>query len=187
MEIWKDIEGYENKYEVSSYGQVRSVEREYTSIGGKKVHKKGRILKQFSDKRNYKRVALCANGVCKQKAVHRLVAMAFLNSEKDKPEVNHKDGNPSNNNADNLEWCSRSENILHSYRKLGREWNAGRPRVKVICIETGESFNSIVDAARSKGLDVRNVHSAIYAKNGRRTCGGFHWKKDEREGIEVNI
>ena len=99
-EIWKDIKEYENLYQVSNFGQVRSLDH-YASNGVKNILYKGRILKPFLDGRhNYLSVCLSKNNIKKKYQVHRLVAKTFLENEK--REVNHKDGNKQNNCVDNL-------------------------------------------------------------------------------------
>lgn len=162
--VWKDVPGFGGKYAVSNVGNVSNKTT-------------GRILKAWHDSVGYQKVALYHNGFCKQVFVHRLVADAFIEKKYDNLEVNHKDGNKSNNSVNNLEWCTKSANIAHSYRVLHRKWNAGRPRVKVLCVETGEVFNSIAEAARAKGVDTRNLHAVVSPKSYKKTCGGFHWEK----------
>ena len=103
MEVWKKIEGFEN-YEVSNYGNVRNI-------------KTNRVLKP-DDLRGYKKVLLYNNGFKKKFQIHRLVAICFIENKQNKPCVNHIDGNPSNNNVKNLEWCTYSENEKHSFDVL---------------------------------------------------------------------
>lgn len=98
-EIWKDIKGYEGLYMVSNMGNVKS-------LGFDKYHK-GRILKPcFDGKKNYLFVGLHKDNKVKLRNVHRLVAEAFIPNPYNLPCVNHKDENKTNNNADNLEWCT---------------------------------------------------------------------------------
>lgn len=106
-EIWLPVKGYEGFYEVSNCGRVMSLNYNKT--------KKRKLLSGFTTKRKYKRVLLSVNTNIKKHSVHRLVAMAFIPNPENKPFVNHIDGNPSNNNMDNLEWCTASENELHAY------------------------------------------------------------------------
>lgn len=112
MEIWKPIKDYEGLYEVSSYGNVRKV-------GNNKTCKQKSISKR-ADVGGYYQVGLYKKGVRKFLRVNRLVAIAFIANKHNKPEVNHIDGNRTNNHFENLEWCTRSENAKHTYRKLGR-------------------------------------------------------------------
>lgn len=108
--VWKDIAGYKNKYQVSSNGYVMSLGSETS---------KTKILKSGKASNGYLTVALCKNGKQKTYCVHRLVAEAFIPNNQKLKCINHKDGNKTNNNVSNLEWCSSSYNNYHSiYTKL---------------------------------------------------------------------
>jgi len=110
QEIFKDIKNYEGRYRISNLGNVESL-----------VTK--RFLKQENAKSKdvtYKRVHLFKNGKGKHYLVHRLVALHFIDNPENKPQVNHIDNNPHNNIAENLEWCTPSENMKHS-RDQGRQ------------------------------------------------------------------
>jgi hypothetical protein len=115
-EIWRDIEGFEEMYQISNLGRVKSLKRisRRYSNGGVKFEQE-RILKTRTNTSGYEDVPLTKNGKCKRFSIHRLVAKAFLEPS-DKPEVNHKDGNKLNNNVSNLEWCTKAENIKHSFK-----------------------------------------------------------------------
>lgn len=115
--MWKHIAGYEGIYEVNKEGQVRTCAGKvtYTKHHGVRSWAQ-RTLKQKTDKGGYKRVTLYLNGKPKDHLVHRLVAIAFLPKVDGKELVNHMDGNPSNNELSNLEWCSSKENVNHAFR-----------------------------------------------------------------------
>ena len=98
MEEYRVIEGYEN-YEVSNVGNVR-------------ICKTGRIMKSQNNK-GYLIIGLCKNGIRKTFQIHRLVAVAFIENPDDKPYVDHKDGNRSNNHVKNLRWATSSENQMN--------------------------------------------------------------------------
>ena len=115
-EIWKSIPGYEGIYEVSSYGNVKSLDRKITnSIGTTRLYK-GKILKKNNDRYGYPVCKLWKNSKGKNHTIHRLVAITFIENDDDKLLVNHIDGNKTNNHISNLEWCTNSENDLHAYR-----------------------------------------------------------------------
>jgi len=119
MEVWKKIEDFEN-YEVSNYGNVRRNKSIVNYKNGLICNHKERYLKFENINTNkkglsYKRVTLSNKNKTKRFSVHRLVAIYFLNNKENKLCVNHIDGNPSNNNVSNLEWCTHSENETHSY------------------------------------------------------------------------
>ena len=115
-EVWKDISGYEGYYQVSTSGNVRSKTRKvYNPRYGEQL-RLGKMLSPAINKNGYVQVGLSKNGIRKSLKVHSLVAKAFLKEITGKKEVNHKDGNKLNNHIDNLEWCNRSENVLHAFR-----------------------------------------------------------------------
>ena len=109
-EIWKDIEGYEGLYQISNLGRVKSFPRKGTQT------KKEKILKEKRDKKGYCFVSLNNVGA-KPYKIHRLVAQAFIPNLENKPQINHIDGDKTNNRIDNLEWCNNSENQIHAYKK----------------------------------------------------------------------
>lgn len=131
MEIWKSIESFEGSYEVSNYGRVRSLDRIHPKRNGLV---KGRVLK-FNlcggrpGSSRYPTVTFTDRPFRKDFLVHRLVAIYFIPNPENKPEVNHKDGDKLNNHYDNLEWCTRKENVQHSsdtglLRTNGAHFNA---------------------------------------------------------------
>ena len=110
-ELWRDIKDYKDLYQGSNLGRVRSLDRWVKCPNGSVRFYKGRILKPGTNKYGYLIVILCKNGKVKSFLVHRLVAEAFIDNTDNLPQVNHKDENKLNNNAENLEWCSSSYNI----------------------------------------------------------------------------
>lgn len=178
QEIWKDIEGYEGLYQVSNLGNVRSLN----------WAKRGIVKNLYLKKQNrgYLHVELAKNGVRKSATVHRLVAMAFIPNPGNLPLINHKDENPLNNRAENLEWCDCSYNSgyslsrhperaknkkatekygkrltlkINQYAKDGsfvRRWENSR----TIFLETGYSDWSISECCRGK----------------RKTAYGYIWR-----------
>lgn len=113
-EIWKEIDGYDGLYLVSSEGRVKSLSRLVNF--GKNVRKtKDVILGGSSNGNGYRYVTLCSNGINTREYVHRLVAKAFLDNPENKEEVNHINGVKDDNELDNLEWATRIENQQHAY------------------------------------------------------------------------
>ena len=155
------IEAYP-KYSIDKNGVIKNI-------------KSGKIRKQNFDKGGYKRVMLYdENGVRRNVLVHRLVAMQFIPKIDGKIFVNHKDGDKSNNNVNNLEWCSIAENNRHKREIL--KLKNGSPKKIIKCIETGEVFSSILEATKNKKLNKGDISHVINCSNGHKTAGGFHWK-----------
>lgn len=115
-EKWRDVVGYEGIYEVSNKGRVRTHKNKttYTKKHGVR-HWKQRYLKDKTPNGRDVRVSLWKDGKHKDFLVHRLVAFAFMPVVKGKECINHIDGNPKNNNVENLEWCNHLENNRHAF------------------------------------------------------------------------
>ena len=184
-EIWKDVEGFEGCYQVSSSGVIKSLFRLVNGKNGGMRPVSERILKQKITVYGYREVALCENRAYTYLKVHRLVAMAFIPNPENKPEVNHKDGNKLNNNFSNLEWCTSSENSIHSYanglqkptwlNKKGKDNFFSKP---ILQLDLNGNVISRFECTREAGLIIGGCGSHISAcANGKRkTAGGFKWK-----------
>lgn len=118
-EIWKDIPGYEGRYQVSSEGRVRSVDRELPIGHGFTRQKRGRVLCPGRFCKSGHLSVILGRGTA-GKPVHQLVALAFLGPKPEGCEVLHADGDPTNNRVDNLRYGTRTENILDVYHQGGR-------------------------------------------------------------------
>ena len=109
-EVWKYIENFNNMYQISNYGRIKSFYR----------YKNGHILSMEKRKKRYVIVELVKHAGNKRekvfKNVHRLVAEAFIPNYNNLPEINHIDGNPANNAVNNLEWCTSQYNSLHRHK-----------------------------------------------------------------------
>lgn len=173
-EIWKDIEGFEGYYQVSNCGDIKSLDR-YTICNRSGTqfarHVPERILRQTSDCDGYFRINLIKDNHERGFAVHRLVAQAFIPNPENKPTVNHIDGNKQNNCVDNLEWATYQEQNDHAVRLGLRSSETMRPayeksmtiiKQQVMCIETGQIFESQIDAERKLGLCATAVWHSIH-------------------------
>jgi hypothetical protein len=114
-EIWKDIKDYEGLYMISNLGRIKSLSRQRNESQPNYITKE-KILKPQKMGNGYLRVSLYKKKKCCNKAIHTLVAKAFIPNPLNLPEVNHKDGNKHNNNVTNLEWCTDSYNKLHAFK-----------------------------------------------------------------------
>ena len=181
-EVWRDIKGYKDIYQVSNYGRVRRVKSLFqfirNGVKGTQV-RKGGVLKPHEDRKGYFRVSLTKKQDRKTFAVHRLVVIAFVPNPFKKPTVNHKDGNKKNNHASNLEWNTYSENNKHAYenglrRKFKKSWHPMAKRIGM-CDDNYniiKEFDSIVDADEYIGTS----NMVGKAANHSFVVGGYKWK-----------
>lgn len=179
---WKSIEGYEGIYMVSENGDVMRDD----SV------RKPHILATLVNNSGYHTVNLSKN--CKQKRflVHRLVAKAFIPNPNNLSEVNHIDCNKNNNSVGNLEWVSRSENLLHAF-KNGRKPFTEKQYVSscnnlkkatlsiavpIAMLDKNDkvlrTFSSITEATQL--TNISGCHICNCCKGRRKTAGGFKWK-----------
>lgn len=165
-ERWKDIPGYEGFYQVSDLGRVRRT-------------KSGRVLKPHYNGHGYIQALLSKRGERKHKAVHRLVASAFIPNPEGKPQINHKNGVKSDNTVSNLEWCTASENLTHRHRVLGLP---GCRSKKVVCLETGVVYPSAKAAAEAIGVNRTAVAQCCLGT--QKTSKKLHFKFKEEQTHE---
>ena len=154
-EQWRPIDDFPS-YMISNKGRVQN-------------RKTGRILKDADDGGGYRFVRLCRDGKPRTAKVHRLVATAFVSRNENDREVNHIDGNKSNNRASNLEWTNRSRNMLHA--QDNGLWDKRRP---IRVIETGEVYSSETECAKAIGGDVAHIQHC--AAGLRKSHLGLHYE-----------
>lgn len=165
IEEYRDVIGFEGLYQVSNYGNIKRL--------GNNKQKKERPLKLY-DRNGYLFVRLYKNGKAKNCLVHRLVAQAFIPNSDKKPEVNHINGIKNDNNVNNLEWSTRSENEQHAYDSGLCEVSRKAKSKPVLCITTGEIYESINEAARQTGASPANIWNCCKGK--RKTAKGLEWQ-----------
>ena len=116
MEIWKPVKNFEQQYEISNKGNLRSIDRYVKHYkGGERLYK-GQPKKTRLNYNGYIRCNLKNNGKRYDFAVHRLVAIAFLDNPNNYKYVNHINGIKTDNNVENLEWCTMQQNIIHAVK-----------------------------------------------------------------------
>lgn len=156
MEVWRDIKGFEGVYKISNLGNVKSLYRVIIRSDKKPYPVKEKIIatnKYFNvNGRGYLGVCLIYNRRRKTKHIHRLLAESFIPNPKNKPQVNHIDGNKLNNSLNNLEWVTASENIIHGY-KLGLLKVDGLKRTHL----TRENILEIRCISQSKSMKQKEI------------------------------
>lgn len=174
-EIWKDIEGFEGIYKISNLGRVKSLARVVQRKNNSVFRMDEHLVRPCECANGYLSVTLYKDGQHYALKIHRLVCQAFHGRPLgERNEVNHIDGDKANNVADNLEWCTHSENQKHSVRVLGHNMQP------VICVETGEKYHCMSDASMAVGLSSDGVSDVIRGR--RKTAGGYHWKRLDKYG-----
>ena len=165
VEIYKDIEGYEQLYQISNQGTVKSFGN------GNSNNSKERILKPAKDKDGYLYVCLSKQGKRKYYRVHRLVCQAFISNPNNLSFVNHRNEIKTDNRASNLEWCDCSYNINYGTRN---QIVAEKLSKQVLCVETGKIYTSAMEVQRHLGFDNSNISKCC---NGRcKQAYGYTWK-----------
>lgn len=115
-EVWKDIKGFEGRYQISSFGRVRSVDRIIKNSLGYSSSVKGQPIKLLITGQGYLYVRLPTKDGKRSKFIHRLVAETFIVNHKDYPVVNHINGVKTDNRLPNLEWVTHSQNAQHALK-----------------------------------------------------------------------
>lgn len=170
MENWSSINGFEGLYEVSSLGRVRRLHKD------SRVNKY-KILTPYT-LRGYKKVTLFKFGIGYKFQVHRLVAEAFIDNPDNLEQVNHIDENPSNNNVENLEWCTRIYNV--NYGTGIRRQVSSRSKVVLQYDLEGNlisEFPSTQDASRLLGISQGLISNC---------CNGGYWRDNHTKFIRCN-
>lgn len=176
VEEWKDIQGFEECYQVSNKGKVRSKDRWVKNGNKSNRFVKGQEIVGCSDKDGYKIVLLSKNNKKTHWRVHKLVATTFeLPNPNGYVEINHKDDNKENNHLDNLEWCSRSYNNTYN----GKAIRTGKTQmVKIAQFSLDGKFIRNWDSAkiveRELGFCNTSINSCCRGK--AHTAYGYVWK-----------
>lgn len=176
MEKWKPVKGFEEFYEISNKGRVRSKRLD-------------REMKHYVNNSGYACIDFTVNKVRTKNTVHRLVALHFCDGYKEGLHVNHKDGNKLNNDASNLEWVTVKENIVDminrgvlNVKKAQREAQVKNQKAVQQLDKYGNILNiypSMKEAAKNTGTSPSKISLVCSGK--RVTTGGYRWKLLNRD------
>ena len=173
-ELWKSIEGYEGKYQVSNLGRVKSLSRMVVSRWGTKYQIKEKYLSAIQDKDGYLIVCLKKNGKGKNFKVHRLVAKAFVpGMTETRNHINHLDETRNNNRSDNLEWVTPKEN--NNYLNHAKHISVSKMK-KVRALDDNGNVIRIFDSI-SQAREEMNAPAIWSVINGKIShSGGYKWE-----------
>ena len=163
QEIWKDIEGFNGKYQISNMGNLRS----FSSV------KKGELIKPATDKRGYRIVVLSRGKGDKTYAtrIHRLVAKYFIPNPLNLPQVNHKNEIKDDNRVENLEWCNAKYN--NNYGTHGQRATEHKCK-RIYCVELDKYFNSASEAQKILGVSAKTIRRICRGET--KNTRGYHWE-----------
>lgn len=175
-EIWKDVQGYEGEYQVSNLGRVKSLDKTVYVKNNNTAVKHGKVLKA-RECQGYYYVCLSSKNIKKMCRVHILVAKAFVQNFKNKKTVNHINGNKLDNRAENLEWLSIKENLVHAWNnglnKRGKPREIYQYDLEGKCVA---KYESAKEASRKTGIDHANICRVASSSKYYHTAGGYSWK-----------
>lgn len=179
MEDWKPVKGFEGWYEISNMGNIRSVTRliqhkpdRFTDKGKSQLND-GKPIKQSLNNKGYYCVLLWRNSKAYKRYIHRLIAEVFIPNDGNKKEVNHVDGNHQNNSIENLEWCTKMENMHHAFN-TGLISTMKKVKSTDLISKEERYYDSINGAARELGISHTGIVQQLKGK--AKTCNGCTWE-----------
>lgn len=182
-EIWKTVPSLDNQYSVSNFGNVRSEDRTVTNTLGRVYKIKGKIRKKSINNMGYEYVHVSIGGVSSKVFVHRMVGECFLEKPEGCDVINHIDGNPLNNDAENLEWVTQKYNCWHRHHVLGNPFPKPSPKggkswiAKPVCRFSldgyFEKYYGYMDAVTADGYPSTSVSKCL--SGSRNKAGNKKW------------
>lgn len=176
-EIWKEVKYFEDYYEVSNMGRVRSIDRYVPHVNGSERLIRGRLMKLQNSDFGYKQITLVEDKKTKTYKVHRLVAEAFIPNPHNYQCVTHKDGNVTNNNVENLMWCTyehyldRDKNREKAIKTVSRTVLQYTKDGKFV-----NEYPSMIEAERQTGIFSVQISKCCKGIKHHRSAGGFIWR-----------
>lgn len=166
-EVWCAVVGFENHYEVSTYGKVRSKDRVSINSKGIKSYKTGVVLRQYKGRHGSLFVVLSLANKPQTKIVSRLVAEAFVPNPENLPLVNHKDLDNQNNHKENLEWATVKRNAQHAatYGRLHARTNPNK--ALALTLEKVEQIKALyhtmptVKLAKQMNVSTTSIYNVV--------------------------
>ena len=170
QEIWKPIDGYEGRYEISNFGRLKS----YLQDRNGKIKIGNKTFKGYRSALLYD-----ADGNKSWIPIHRLVANAFIDNPMNLPQVNHKDENKENNHVENLEWCTNEYN--HNYGTRNKRTSISNrccptTSKRIYSVDSDgniESYDSVNEAERQTGISHSNIIRTLKGRTNH--CGNRQW------------
>ena len=174
--IWKDVDGFEGLYLVSSDGDIKSIARTVITKNNKKLKVVEKLRKLTKTTAGYPYVILTRDDIRKTLLVHRLVAKAFIENPNNLKCVNHKDEDKANSNVNNLEWCSYTYNNTYKDIHLRRNLDSINRMVIQYDLKMNEikRWNSLTEAGNTFKIQIANIIKCC--KYERTHCAGYKWR-----------
>ena len=188
-EEWRDMLSYEGLYKISNYGRLKSLARQSKNTDKVRFLKE-KLLNVYESNQGYIKANLYnKNKVKRTESIHRLIGIAFISNPENKKEINHKNGIRNDNRIENLEWCTRVENVIHSFKVLNRKRGGG------VCLSSLKQvaqydlegnflkmFKSVSDAGRILHIKPKNI-SACAAKSPQNDKNGKKYIRKTARGF----
>ena len=173
--VWKNIPGYEGKYQASEFGMVRSTNR-IVKKGNKKVPSKvsGQLISPYVGTDGYLRVDMSRNGNRRHEKLHSIIAKTFIPNPDNKETVNHIDENKLNNTVSNLEWMTNAENVNYGTRIQRVKEKYGTKVIRISPSKHVESFATLHDAEQKTGILRQSI---AYAIKNKTKLKGYEWEE----------